>query len=87
MSAYSNSSHRISPESLKVAPASHPGWKTAAEQPVKVGTEVYCNEGMARVTRILGKTQNGSRLLELRLIEGRQDPFFAAASNVLVSPE
>jgi hypothetical protein len=42
---------------------------------------------MAEVVRILGKTGDGSRLLELRLLEKDAPPFYAAASNVLVMPE
>jgi hypothetical protein len=47
---------------------------------------VYCTEGFGNVTRVLGRTGNGSRLLELRLDGGDRRPFFAAASNVLVHP-
>jgi hypothetical protein len=33
-----------------------------------------------------GKTGDGSRLLELKLVEGTAPLFYAAASNVLVRP-
>jgi hypothetical protein len=35
---------------------------------------------------LLGKTGDGSRLLEIRLGDVQAKPFFAAASNVLVAP-
>jgi hypothetical protein len=41
---------------------------------------------MAEVVKVLGKTGDGSRLLELRLPDTSAKPFFAAASNVLVAP-
>jgi hypothetical protein len=41
---------------------------------------------MAEVVRVLGKTGNGSRLLQLRLLDRTAPPFHAAASNVLVEP-
>jgi hypothetical protein len=71
---------------LKVDTTSRPEWKTGVEVPVAVGTEVFCTEGRAEVTRMLGKTSDGSRLLELKLIGVEARPFFAAASNVLVAP-
>jgi hypothetical protein len=47
---------------------------------------VQCAEGLAEVVRIGGKTGDGSRLLELCLPDRPRQPFFAAASNVLVPP-
>ena len=41
---------------------------------------------MAEVIHVLGKTGDGSRLLELRLLNGSKSLFHAAASNVLVEP-
>ena len=38
------------------------------------------------VTAVLGKTGDGSRLLEIKLTDPAARPFFAAASNVLVAP-
>lgn len=72
---------------LKVDTAAHPGWKTAVEAQPGVGDVVHCTEGRAEITKLLGKTSDGSRLLELKLlgVEGAR-PFFAAASNVLVAP-
>ncbi len=85
MSTHPQSSRRIHPESLRIDSAAHPGWKTGAEQMPSVGDQVLCTDGLAQVVRVLGRTQNGSRLLELRLPE-RRDSFFAAASNILVAP-
>ena len=86
MSTHPQSSRRIHPEALKIDTTSHPGWKTCAEQLPSLGEQVLCTDGLAEVVRILGRTQNGSRLLELRLPE-RRDSFFAAASNVLIAPQ
>lgn len=72
---------------LRVDAESHPGWRSGAEAVPVVGTTVYCTEGMAQVVRVLGKTGDGSRLLELKLPDTSAKPFFAAASNVLISPE
>ena len=47
---------------------------------------MLCAEGMAEVVRLLGKTGNGTRLLELKLLDGTRQPFFAEASNVRVPP-
>ncbi|MBI4544200.1 MAG: hypothetical protein HY703_03280 [Gemmatimonadetes bacterium] len=86
--AYGNNSvHRLSPAALRVDPAAYPGSITGAERTPAVGEQVYCTAGPAEVVRVLGKTSNGSRLLELRLADLKLRPFFAAASNVLVAPE
>ncbi len=85
MATHTQSSRRIHPETLKIDTTAHPGWKTAAEQLPAVGDRVLCTDGMAEVVRLLGRTQSGGRLLELKL-EGRRDSFFAAASNVLIAP-
>ncbi len=76
----------LAPDKLKVDRAARPDWPTGAERMPTVGEEVYCTEGMCSVTRVLGRTGNGSRLLELRLAGGDQRAFYAAASNVLVRP-
>lgn len=86
MSTYSHSSRRIHPDTLKVDLAAHPGWETGEDHAFNVGDQVFCAEGLGEVVRVLGRTQNGSRLLELRLADGRRQSFFAAASNVLVAP-
>lgn len=81
-----NSSRRIRPADLQVDSEARPGWSSGSERLPEVGEQVYCTAGMAEVVRLLGKTGDGSRLLELKLPEDGAKPFFAAASNVLVSP-
>ena len=66
--------------------SARPGWRSGSEQVPAVGQHVYCMGGMAEVMRVLGKTGDGSRLLELRLIDRAAPPFHAAASNVLIAP-
>lgn len=66
--------------------AAHPDWISGAERLPNVGDEVQCTGGSGEVIRILGKTGDGSRLLEIRLASPGTKPFFAAASNVLVAP-
>ncbi len=78
--------NQMSPQKLKVDRAARPDWPTGAEQAPVAGGAVYCTAGVCTVTRVLGRTGDGSRLLELRLAGGDQRPFFAAASNVLVRP-
>ncbi len=79
--------NKLSPEKLKVDRAARPDWPTGAEQAPVAGGEVYCTAGVCTVTRVLGRTGNGSRLLELRLAGEDRRSFFAAASNVLVRPD
>jgi hypothetical protein len=87
MGIVSNSSRRISRESLRVASSEErPNWISATVRLPDVGETVCCAEGMAEVSRVLGRTGDGSRLLELVLPERPRHPFFAAASNVLVAP-
>jgi hypothetical protein len=87
MGIASNSSRRISRESLRVASSEErPDWISATVRLPDVGETVCCAEGMAEVSRVLGRTGDGSRLLELVLPERPRHPFFAAASNVLVAP-
>jgi hypothetical protein len=71
---------------LRIDRSEHAEWPTGMEQLPDVGQRVYCTDGMAEVVRILGKTGNGSRLLQLRLVGRTAPPFHAAASNVLVEP-
>lgn len=78
--------NRTSPEQLKIDRTARPDWPTGADRTPVVGEEVYCTEGMCSVVRVLGRTGNGSRLLELHLEGLDRKPFFAAASNVLVRP-
>lgn len=86
MSTYMNSSRRLSGRGLRVDQALWPGWVDASDQLPCIGEEVKCTEGSAVVVRVLGKTGDGSRLIELSLPDRPKHPFFAAASNVLVAP-
>ncbi|MFL5385983.1 MAG: hypothetical protein ACJ8GN_25990 [Longimicrobiaceae bacterium] len=82
-----NSSRRIERGSLEVDHDARPGWVTANDRLPEAGEEVFCTGGLAVVTRVLGRTGDRSRLLELKLVEGDGKPFFAAASNVLLPPQ
>ena len=82
----SNGTKRLRAEDERVDPLSHPGWTTGLERLPAVGEEVICAGGPGEVVALLGKTGDGSRLLEIRLGEPQAKPFFAAASNVLVAP-
>jgi hypothetical protein len=87
MAMAGNSTRRIARETLRVAASDErPGWVSAALRLPDVGEAVYCADGMAEVARVLGRTGDGSRLLELILPDRPKHPFFAAASNVLVAP-
>ena len=86
MAMLSDSTRRMSRDELSVRRDTHPDWMTAVERLPAVGEEVLCTEGSAEVVRILGKTGDGSRLLELRVSGAKPHAFFAAASNVLVRP-
>jgi hypothetical protein len=86
MAMLSDSTRRISRDELSVRRDEHPDWTTAVERLPALGEEVFCAEGYALVVRVLGKTGDGSRLLELRIDGAKPHSFFAAASNVLVSP-
>jgi hypothetical protein len=70
----------------QVDPDQHPGWIRGSERMPASGEQVFCAEGEAEVVRILGKTSNGDRILELRVADGRRHPYFAAADNILVQP-
>jgi hypothetical protein len=82
-----NSSRRIERGSLEVDHAARPGWITANDRLPQAGEEVFCTGGVAVVIRVLGRTGDRSRLLELKLAEGDGKPFFAAASNVLIAAD
>ena len=60
-----------------------PGWCVVDALAPRVGESVLCVDGQATVVRILGRTGDGSHLLELHLTFGPKAPYFAAASNVL----
>lgn len=81
-----NSAKRLRPEELVVDKTAQPEWAGGHENGVVAGDVVLCTAGLAQVLKVRGKTGDGSRLLELKLVEGDPHPFFAAASNVLVRP-
>ena len=82
-----NSSRRIERGSLEVDHAARPDWISATDRLPEAGEEVFCTGGLAVVIKVLGRTGDQSRLLELKLVEGDGKPFFAAASNVLIPPQ
>jgi hypothetical protein len=82
-----NSSRRIERGSLEVNHEARPGWVTAQDRLPMAGEEVFCTGGIGTVVRVLGRTGDQSRLLELKLAVGDGKPFFAAASNVMVPPQ
>lgn len=81
-----NSSKRLSPSEIQIDRNARPEWSTGLERLPRVGEIVLCTAGLAEIVHIRGKTGDGSRLLELKLVEGTAPPFYAAASNVLVKP-
>lgn len=86
--AQSNTSN-ASRDSLRISSVEPQGWSPASGRLPRVGEHVYCTDGPATVVRVLGRTSDGSRLLELRCNEHSQ-PFFASSSNILLrdsSPE
>jgi hypothetical protein len=68
---------------LRVTSMDLPGWSVGDALAPRVGESVFCVDGQATVVRVLGRTGDGSRLLELHLAFGPKMPYFAAASNVL----
>jgi hypothetical protein len=86
MAVGSNSSKRIRDQDLFVSSELRPGWISATERTPAAGEDVFCVGGEGTVVAVLGKTGDGSRLLEIRLADPAARPFFAAASNVLVAP-
>ena len=79
-----NNMARVPLEQIRVESLELPGWHAGSERIPSVGENVHCIEGQAEVVRVLGKTSDGGRLLELCLPERPKVPFFAASSNVLV---
>jgi len=69
---------------LRVDPGSRPGWKIVEHSVPRMGERVYCTEGEAEVARVCGRTSDGNRILELRILDRTAPPFYAAVSNVLV---
>jgi hypothetical protein len=84
--AKSNSARSLRANEFIVSPTDRPGWTVGSERQIGVGDEVYCAGGLGTVASVHGKTGDGSRLIAVRLNEGSNAPFFAAASNVLVAP-
>lgn len=84
--AMGNSTKRMRDDELFVSDAAHPGWISGSQRSPRVGEEVFCTGGQGVVEAVLGKTGDGSRLLEIKLSDPAARPFFAAASNVLVAP-
>jgi hypothetical protein len=81
-----NSTKRVRPEDLQVDQTAKPDWVSGTDLPPIVGDRVHCTGGLADVVKILGKASDGTRILELKLVDIIAPPFFAAASNVLVAP-
>lgn len=82
----SPSAKRVNNAELHVDREARPDWMSGHERALAVGEEVYCAMGCGQIAAILGKTGDGSRLLEIRLPDTGAKPFFAAASNVLIAP-
>jgi hypothetical protein len=75
---------RVPLEQIRVESLELPGWHAGSDRIPSVGESVQCIEGQAEVVRVLGKTSDGGRVLELCLPDRPKVPFFAASSNVLV---
>jgi translation initiation factor IF-1 len=76
----------LQPRDQRIDRQARPGWPTGAECAPRIGDVVYCTAGLGTVLRVLGRTGNGSRLLELRLPAAGNVSFFASGSNVLMAP-
>ena len=81
---FNNSSRRMKAEELKVCAETAADWMESDRLPA-VGEVVYCTGGRAEVIKLHGKTSDGSRLIELKLLDEHAAPFFAASSNILVA--
>lgn len=79
------STHRMRQADLRIDVLEHPGWIFATDRMPLSGETVQCTEGKAFFVRAVGRTDSGGRLLELSIQDGRRQPFFAAAANVLVT--
>jgi hypothetical protein len=82
-----NNMARVPLERIRIGSVERAGWHAGSERIPRVGESVHCIEGEAEVMRVLGRISDGSRLLELRLPERPNVPFFAASSNVLVQAD
>lgn len=76
----------LRPQDQRIDRTARPGWVTGDVCEPRVGDLIYCTAGRGSVLRILGRTGNGSRLLEVSLANGAKAPFFVASSNVLIEP-
>ena len=79
-------SARRTRRSLRVDPAQSPGWVAGSERLPGPGERIHTHEGTGVVVRILNKTADGGRVLEVAMDDGRKQPFFAATANVRVQP-
>ena len=70
-------------ESLRISSVDPSGWSPSEGRVPGIGQWVYCLGGPAKVVKVLGRTSDGSRLLELRC-EDRREAFFASSGNVLL---
>lgn len=73
---------RLARKRLDISSYEKDGW-CVVEQTPEVGAEVVSIEGLAKVLKVLGKVSDGSRLLELEIVDRDGPPFFAPTSNVL----
>lgn len=80
-----NSTKALRGTDFRVSPEMRPGWVFGSERTPEVGETVYCAGGEGTMAALHGKTGDGSRLLQIHIADVKA-PFFAAASNVLVSP-
>ena len=71
---------------LRVDPTRSPGWVGGAERLPRPGERIHTHEGTGVVLRILNKTADGGRVIEVSMDDGRKHPFFAASANVRVRP-
>ncbi|HET7321437.1 MAG TPA: hypothetical protein VFI96_03010 [Longimicrobiaceae bacterium] len=85
--AKGNTAKRIGIEDFSVSPDDRPGWVLGSKRALVAGEPVYCAGGAGTLAAVLGKTGDGSRLLQIQLPDPKAKPFFAAASNVLVAPK
>jgi hypothetical protein len=73
---------RLSRKLLHISSHEREGWEVSADTPA-LEAVVLSVEGFAKVVRVLGKVSDGSRLLELKIVDREGPSFFAATSNVL----
>jgi hypothetical protein len=64
-----NSTKRVRPEDLQIDQSAKPDWVNGADLTPVVGDRVHCTGGLADVVKILGKASDGTRILELKLVE------------------